>query len=101
MKIITNLSWIRQLIQKINRKEIGVVISDHALKDKNLSLQDLEKVEETVRTGIIDLGKSWKKRWRVCFKKYFKHENETYYCITRFGVEPVKVITVIRRKGRY
>jgi len=86
-------------MKNYNRRTAQVVLSDHALRDKNLNRQDIDNAIETVRSGKIDSTAS--RNNRICYKKYFKLLRETYFVVTAYYPDMIKIITVIKKKGKY
>ena len=60
---------------------------------------DLDKAEETVRTGIVIVGKCEEPN-KICFERYFGKENATYCVIARFHQNFIEVKTIWPRNGR-
>ncbi len=93
--------WIKEIVSKYNRRKIEILFGDHSLKDKNLTVEDLDYAETTVRIGKIDQEKSTKEKERICYKNYFKNKKKTYFVIVEFYPDLIKIITVNKKKGKY
>lgn len=93
--------WIKEVISKLNRAKADIVFSEHAAKDKNLTLEDVDNAIKTLRIGKIDESKSTEERERICFKNYFKNPEVTYFIITEYYLDFIKIITVNKKKGKY
>ena len=91
--------WIRKLENNLNRKNAEITFNPHLFDRKeNLNL-DLDKVEETVRTGKI-FHKKCESPNKICFKRYFGKENVTYTIITRYYDNFIEVKTSWTNKGK-
>lgn len=93
--------WIQEIINKISRTKFDILFGDHAAKDKNLNQEDVENVVKTIQFGKVEENKSTEEKKRVCFKKYFKTTEETYFAIVECKEEFIKIITVIKKTGKY
>ncbi|MBI5065541.1 hypothetical protein HZA97_04855 [Candidatus Woesearchaeota archaeon] len=93
--------WILEITNKLNRTNTDILFGDHAAKDKNLNQEDVENVIKTIQFGKVEESKSTEENKRVCFKKYFKTTEETYFAIVKYEAEFIKVVTVIKKKGKY
>lgn len=93
--------WITEIISKLNRNNAEVLFGEHAAKDKNLNLEDVDHVILTIRIGKIDDSKSTEENRRICFKNYFKEKEVTYFVVVEYYPNFIKVITVIKKKGKY
>ena len=91
--------WIRDELSRYDLKTVFIGFSDHALKDKNLMPEDIDKAVETVRTGKVIPEKSDPVRKNVCFKRYFEN-NITYIVIAGLHEEFMRIVTVIKGEGR-
>ncbi len=60
---------------------------------------DLDKIEETVRTGVVFAVKCEDPN-KLCFGRYFEKANVTYVVIVRFHESFIEVKTAWPRKGR-
>ena len=91
--------WILDKLSKYDLKTVFIGFSDHALRDKNLKSDDVEKVLETIRTGKVVEEKSDKLRKVICFKRYFEN-NITYFVVAGLQDGFLRVVTVIKVEGR-
>ena len=93
--------WIKEVIGRLKRSEATVLFGGHAAKDKNLTTEDVDNVVRTVRIGKVDDTKSTQEKERVCFKNYFDKEGITYFVVTEYHPDFIKIITVIKKKGKH
>lgn len=93
--------WVTEIISKLNRNNAEVLFGEHAAKDKNLNLDDIDNVIKTIRIGKIDDNKSTEENKRICFKNYFDKTGQTYFVVVEYYPDFIKVITVIKKKGKY
>ena len=93
--------WIKEVTSRLDRKKIQILFSEHAAKDKNLSIDDVDNVIKTVQIGKVDEERSSQEKERICFKNYFDKRGQTYFVIVEYYPEFIKVITVIKKKGKY
>lgn len=77
--------WIKDELRKYDRRIVFIGFSDHALKDRGLRPDDIDKAVETVRMGMAVPQKSDHSRRTVCFKRYFEN-NIT--CLVIAGLHP-------------
>ena len=91
--------WIEDLIKRLNRKKAKITFDPHLFDRKEYWNLDLDKIEETVRTGKI-FEKKCEKPNKICFKRYFGKENITYTVIVRYHNDFIEVKTVWPKKGR-
>lgn len=94
-------TWIKDVLSRLERKKAQILFSEHAAKDKNLSMEDVDNVVETVQIGKIDEQRSNQEKERICFKNYFDNKRITYFVITEYYPDFIKIITVIKKKGKY
>ncbi len=92
---------IKEIANKLNRKKVNILFSEHAAKDKNLNENDVDNSITTLRIGKIDRYRSTKEKQRICFKNYFKNSKDTYFVITEYYPNFIKIITVIKKQGKY
>ena len=92
--------WIKDVMNRLDRKKTQILFSEHAAKDKNLSIDDVDNVVKTIQIGKIDEEKSTKEKERICFKNYFD-KKQTYFVIVEYYQDFIKIITVIKKKGKY
>ena len=62
--------WVDELNNRLDRKKAEITFDPHLFDRKDYWNLDLDKVEETVRTGRIFENKC-KKPSKVCFKRYY------------------------------
>jgi len=79
-----------------NRKS-PVWFSRHAAKDKNLTIEDVDRIHETIIYGNVhrSLGR------KVCYKRYFKDCSKTYFVVVRYLKDSIKIITSYKKKGKW
>ena len=46
--------WIKEVMNKLDRKNAQILFSEHAAKDKNLDMEDVDNVINTVQIGKVD-----------------------------------------------
>ena len=93
--------WIKEVMNRLDRKKAQILFSEHAAKDKNLDIADVDNVVRTIQFGKVDEEKSTQEKERVCFKNYFDEKEITYFAIAEYYQDFIKVITVIKKKGKY
>lgn len=93
--------WVREILKRIKRREIQIWFAEEHLKEKSLTVEDLEFGEITVRIGKIDYGKSDENKKRICFKNYFKKKGKTYFVVVEGYPNMFKIITINAKKGKY
>ena len=98
--LATNLLF-TELAKRLNRRKCEIYFSDHAARDKNLDREDSENAIKTVQFGKIDEYKSNEAKERICFKNYFNKKNKTYFVVVEYYSDSIKIITVIKEKGKY
>ncbi|MFH1917324.1 MAG: hypothetical protein ABIJ21_08745 [Nanoarchaeota archaeon] len=89
--------WADTTIQ--NRKEFQITFDPHLFDRKEYWNLDLDKVEETVKSGKIFHEKCEKPN-KICFTKYFGKENQTYTVIVRVHKNFMEVKTAWPKKGK-
>ena len=62
---------------------------------------DVDNALKTVQVGKIDEEKSTQEKERICFKKYFDKQRQTYFVVVEYYPDFIKIITVNRHKGKY
>ena len=62
--------WKEELMKSLNRKKAEITFSPHVFDRKEYWNLDLDKVEETVRTGDIFEEKCEKPN-KLCLERYF------------------------------
>ena len=93
--------WIIEVMNKLDRKKTQVLFSEHAAKDKNLNMEDVDNAVKTVQIGKVDEEKSTEEKKRICLKNYFDKERQTYFVIVEYYPDFIKIVTVIKKKGKY
>ncbi len=91
--------WVEELEGKIDRRNAKITFNPHLFDRKDYWNLDLDKVEETVKTGRIFHEKCEEPN-KICFKRYFGKENTTYTVIVRYHKELIEVKTIWPTKGR-
>ena len=93
--------WIKEVMNRLDRKKAQILFSGHAAKDKNLDIADVDNVVRTIQAGKVDEEKSTQEKERVCFKNYFDEKGITYFAVAEYYQDFIKIITVIKKKGKY
>ena len=62
--------WVEEVIKSLNRRHAEVTFDPHVFERKEYWNIDLDKIEETVRTGRIFENKCEKPN-KICFARYF------------------------------
>lgn len=93
--------WITELMNKLDRKKARILFSEHAAKDKNLDMEDVDNAVKTAQIGKVDEEKSTEEKKRICFKNYFDKQKQTYFVIVEYYPDLIKIITVNKKKGKY
>ena len=93
--------WIKEAMNKLDRKKAQILFSEHAAKDKNLDMGDVDNAINAVQIGKVDKEKSTEEKKRICFKNYFDKERQTYFVVAEYYPDFIKVITVNKKKGKY
>jgi len=88
-----------EITSRVDRKAAEITFSPHLFDRKEYWSLDINKIEETIRTGTIFEEKSELPN-KICFKRYFGKENITYTVITRYHKEFIEVKTAWPNKGR-
>mgnify|MGYP001558291931 FL=1 len=91
--------WIADLMKKLDRKKAEITFDPHVFDRKEYWDLDLDKIEETVRTGKV-FDKKCELPNKICFKRYYGKENVTYIVITRYHNYFIEVKTAWPKKGR-
>ncbi len=91
--------WIEDMTKHLNRKDAQITFDSHVFDRRNYRNLDLDKIEETVRTGGIVDDKCEQPN-KACFRKYFGKENTTYVVIVRYHKTFIEVKTAWPKKGR-
>ncbi len=93
--------WITEVMNSIDRKKAQILFSEHAAKDKNLDIADVDNVVRTIQFGKVDEEKSTQEKERICFKNYFDKQRQTYFVIVEYYPDFIKIVTVNKKKGKY
>ena len=93
--------WIKEVMNRLNRKKTQILFSEHAAKDKNISFEDVDNAIKTVQIGKVDEEKSTQEKERICFKNYFDKKGQTYFVFVEYYPDFIKIITVNKKKGKY
>jgi len=91
--------WIGELTKKLDRRKAEITFDPHLFDRKEYWNLDLDKIEETVRTGEVFEEKCEQPN-KLCFKRYFGKENTTYTVIARYYKNFIEVKTAWPAKGR-
>lgn len=91
--------WIEELNKRLDRKKASITFDPHLFDRKEYWNLDLDKIEETVRTGRIFEEKCEEPN-KICFKRYFGKDNTTYTIIVKYHKNFIEVKTVWPTKGR-
>ena len=91
--------WREELAKQLDRKKAEITFDPHLFDRKEYWNLELDKIEETVRTGKIFDDKCEKPN-KLCFKRYFGKKNTTYIVIVRYYNSFIEVKTAWPKKGR-
>ena len=91
--------WKEELNKNLDRRKAEITFDPHLFGRKEYWNLDLDKVEETVRTGKI-FEEKCEQPSKLCFKRYFGKENITYTVIVRYHKNFIEVKTAWPAKGR-
>jgi len=91
--------WIEELMKKLDRKKAEITFDPHVFDRKEYWNLNLDKIEETVRTGKVFDNKCETPN-KICFKRYYGKENITYTVIARYHNNFIEVKTAWPKKGR-
>tara|TARA_Y100000310_G_scaffold292849_1_gene321954 strand:- start:1181 stop:1459 length:279 start_codon:yes stop_codon:yes gene_type:complete len=91
--------WVEYLDERLDRKEAEITFNPHLFDRKEYWNLELNKVEETVRTGKVFYEKCERPN-KVCFKRYYGKENVTYTVIVRYHNNFIEVKTTWLSQGR-
>ncbi len=91
--------WIEKLPAGVNRRTIRITFNPHLIVRESHRNLDLDRVEETVRTGKPNARKSTPPD-RICFRRYFGKENLTYDVVVVVHQNYWEVITAWIKRGR-
>ncbi len=90
---------IEEITRKLDRTKAEITFDPHVFDRKDCRNLDLDKIEETARTGKIFEEKCEEPN-KICFKRYYGKENVTYTIIVRYHNEFIEVKTAWTNKGR-
>lgn len=93
--------WIKEVMNCLDRKKAQILFGEHAAKDKDLDIADVDNVVRTIQFGKVDEEKSNQEKERICFKNYFDKKGITYFAVVEYYPDFIKIITVIKKKGKY
>ena len=93
--------WLKEVLASFDRSIVEILFGEHATKDKDLTLVDVDYLVLTIRVGKVDEEKSTEEKRRICFKNYFAEVGMTYFVIVELYPSFIKVVTVIKKKGKY
>ena len=88
-------------MNNLDRKKAKILFSEHAAKDKNLDIDDVDNAVKTVQIGKVDEEKSTQEKGRICFKNYFDKKEQTYFVVVEYYPDFIKIITVNKKKGKH
>ena len=88
-------------MNNLDRKKAKILFSEHAAKDKNLDIDDVDNAVKTVQIGKVDEEKSTEEKKRICFKNYFDKQRQTYFVVAEYYPDFIKIVTVNKKKGKY
>lgn len=94
-------AWIKDTLSRLERKKATILFGEHANKDKNFNREDVDSVIKTVRVGKVEEEKSASEKGRICFKNYFDTVGATYFVVAEYYPDFIKIVTVIKKKGKY
>ncbi|MBI3050832.1 hypothetical protein HYY74_00055 [Candidatus Woesearchaeota archaeon] len=91
--------WIEELAKKLDRKKADITFDPHLFDRQEYRNLDLDKIEETARSGKIFEEKCEEPN-KLCFTRYFGKENVTYTIIARYHQNFIEVKTAWPKKGK-
>ena len=68
--------WTAELIRRLDRKRAGITFDPHLFDRKEYWNLDLDKIEETIKSGRIVYAKCESPN-KICFRRYFGKDNVT------------------------
>ncbi|MBI4016410.1 MAG: hypothetical protein HY363_01830 [Candidatus Aenigmarchaeota archaeon] len=93
-------NWIATLIQKVDRKQCPISITEHCWeRTRRRKICDANIAVYTVRHGKIAQMKSTYPN-RICFIYHEGKSNTTYETIGEFGKHCIEVVTIWKSKGK-
>ena len=91
--------WKEELAKNLARKKAKITFDPHLFDRKEYWNLDLDKIEETARTGKV-LESKCEAPNKICFQRYYGKENITYTVIVRYHNDFIEVKTAWPKKGR-
>lgn len=91
--------WKKEICKIQDRTKTDITFDPHVFDKTEYLNLDLDKVEETVRTGTIYEEKCEEPN-KLCFKRFFGKENIMYTVIVRYHLDFIEVKTVWSSKGK-
>lgn len=86
-------------MKALDRTKAEITFDPHLFDRKEYWNLDLDKIEETVRSGKV-LSEKCEEPNKICFARYYGKENVTYTIITRYYKNFIEVKTAWLKKGR-
>jgi len=93
--------WITEIMKSLDRTKVKILFGEHAAKDKNLIMEDIDNAIKTVQIGKIDKEKSTEEKRRICFKFHYYKQRQTYFVVVEYYPDFIKIVTVNKKKGKY
>jgi hypothetical protein len=91
--------WEPDVLERLDRRNAQITFDPHLFDRREYWNLDLEKIEETVRTGKLFEQKCEAPN-KLCFRRYYGKENVTYTVIVRYHTHFIEVKTAWPTKGR-
>ena len=91
--------WIDDALKALNRKKCLITFSRHLFDRQDYWSLELDKIEETIRSGKI-FHEKCEEPDKICFQRYFGKEKLTYVAIIRIHDNFIEVKTAWPRKGK-
>ena len=91
--------WIEELLAGVNRRTVRMTFNPHLILRESHRNLDLDRVEETVRTGKTNEDKS-NPPAKIRFRRYYGKENLTYDVVVVVHQNYWEVMTSWKKKGR-
>jgi len=91
-------NWIREQLNRLDRKKARIIIHAHALEKAAHERFTIEQLRETVQTGRL-VEKKCGYPNKLCFKRYFGKENRSCVVIMLFEKEHIEVVTIWQTDG--
>jgi len=93
--------WITEVMKSLDRTKVNILFGEHAAKDKNLDMEDVDNAVKTIQIGKVDEEKSTEEKKLICFKNYFDKQRQTYFVVVEYYPDFIKIVTVNKKKGKY